>query len=219
MTGSDRHRVLAGFTRGRLLDVLRARRDDVGVAELASALGLHPNSVREQLAVLVAAGLVDRTAAAPAGRGRPAWRYRIRETALVPGDPYRALAAVLVDELGRRPDAESAAIGAGVAWGRSLVGAVGDEAAPDRAVDRLVGILDEAGFAPELPERPHGPIGLRHCPFEPLARTDPTVVCGVHLGLMRGALAALDVPIDVLALEPFVAPDLCVAHLGDRVDG
>ncbi|MGP1674531.1 MAG: hypothetical protein ACTS8Z_04880 [Candidatus Limnocylindrales bacterium] len=84
------------------------------------------------------------------------------------------------------------------------------------AVDRLVTLLDHAGFAPERPAGAGDPIRLRHCPFGPLAREHRDVVCGVHLGLMRGALREMGAPLDAVRLEPFVAPDLCVAHLGPR---
>jgi hypothetical protein len=40
------------------------------------------------------------------------------------------------------------------------------------------------------------------------------VVCGLHLGLMRGAMTALRPSIGVERLEPFAEPDLCLAHLG-----
>ena len=86
----------------------------------------------------------------------------------------------------------------------------------DAGIDRLVGLLDDVGFAPEQPTGPDDPIRLRHCPFGPLAQEHPTVVCGVHLGLMRGALRELGAPLDVVRLEPFVAPNLCVAHLEPR---
>jgi hypothetical protein len=33
---------------------------------------------------------------------------------------------------------------------------------------------------------------------------------------MRGILAELDAPLDVTRLDPFVEPDLCVAHLASR---
>ena len=35
----------------------------------------------------------------------------------------------------------------------------------------------------------------------------------MHLGLMQGALTAMRAPITVDRLDPFVEPDLCVAHL------
>jgi predicted ArsR family transcriptional regulator len=54
---------------------------------------------------------------------------------------------------------------------------------------------------------------MRPCPFGELAADHRSVVCPVHLGLMRGALDALGAPVEAASLEPFVRPDLCVAHL------
>jgi len=38
-------------------------------------------------------------------------------------------------------------------------------------------------------------------------------VCAIHLGLMHGALDELGAPVRATSLEPFVTPQLCVAHL------
>jgi hypothetical protein len=57
------------------------------------------------------------------------------------------------------------------------------------------------------------PIPLRHCPFQNLAEQHGEVICSVHLGLMQGALTAMRAPVTVDRLDPFVEPDLCVAHL------
>src|SRR5450759_1704909 len=70
-----RHRLLAGLTRSRLLAVLRDSGGPMEIRELAAAVSLHPNSVREQLARLADAGLVATEAAPPSGRGRPRLRY------------------------------------------------------------------------------------------------------------------------------------------------
>lgn len=56
-------------------------------------------------------------------------------------------------------------------------------------------------------------IRLRHCPFQNLAEQHGEVICSVHLGLMQGALSAMRAPVSVDRLDPFVEPDLCVAHL------
>lgn len=93
----------------------------------------------------------------------------------------------------------------------------GDESdgdvSPD-SVDRLVGLLDDLDFAPELrAELGRRQIGLRHCPFLELAQTGAAVVCPVHLGIMQGAMAAWRSPMTVERLDPFVESDLCVAHL------
>ncbi|MBN1174318.1 MAG: hypothetical protein JXA67_19265, partial [Micromonosporaceae bacterium] len=56
-------------------------------------------------------------------------------------------------------------------------------------------------------------IHLHACPFADLARTNPTVVCGVHLGLLRGAIDRLRTPLTVAALEPLPHHDRCLLRL------
>ena len=215
----QRHRVLAGISRSRLLMVLGRSAHPMGVRELADAVGLHPNTVRQHLDQLVEGGLAVRDTAPPMGRGRPALRY-----AAGPGsddqDPaaYRTLAGVLAEQVARLPDGVGAARTAGERWGRALIGPAGSTTDEDAALGRLVGLLADAGFEPEGPDLPGGPIRLRRCPFEPLARDHRGVVCGVHLGLMHGALRQMGAPLDAVALEPYVQPDLCLAHLRRRDD-
>jgi predicted ArsR family transcriptional regulator len=187
----------------------------MGIRELADAVGLHPNSVREQLARLAEAGLVATEAASPSGRGRPRLRYVARPEE-DEQEPYRALARVLAEELERMADPATRAAEAGERWGRALIRPAGIVPDEDAAVERLVGLLADAGFEPEGPDLPGGPIRLRRCPFEPLARDHRGVVCGVHLGLMRGALREMGAPLDAVMVEPFVQPDLCLAHLRRR---
>ncbi|HEU0242783.1 MAG TPA: helix-turn-helix domain-containing protein [Candidatus Limnocylindrales bacterium] len=235
-------RLLAGLTRARLLGLLREDRG-LSVSDLAAELGLHPNSVRDQLDQLVDAGLAERAPATPRGRGRPPLQYRATPQH-DEGAPYRDLARVLAEELARVPDPATRAIAAGERWGRDAIrpeerpaATFGEAAAPTAGIappatgsgreaagegldpiGRLLVLLDASGFAPE-PLAEGGPIRLRRCPFLPLATEQREVVCGVHLGLMRGALDALGAPLDAVRLEPFVEPDLCLAHLGPRDRG
>jgi predicted ArsR family transcriptional regulator len=207
-----RPRLLAGLTRARLLSALRGSERGLSVRELATELGLHPNSVREQLDQLVGRGLAQRAPAAPRGRGRPALHYRATPQ-LDEAAPYRDLARVLAEELARVPDPTRHAVAAGERWGRAAIrSAVRADAAPE-PVSRLLALLAASGFAPE-PLAAGEPIRLRRCPFLPLAQKQRRVVCGVHLGLMRGALEELGAPLDAVHLEPFVEPNLCLAHLG-----
>jgi predicted ArsR family transcriptional regulator len=163
---------------------------------------------------------VVRDVAPAAGRGRPGLRFSADPDA---GDedpaPYRALARVLADQLSDRPDAARAATAAGERWGRAMAASMPAAHTPEQAADRMISLLAEAGFAPDAPERPTDPIPLRACPFGTLAVGRESVICGVHLGLMRGALAELDAPLDATRLDPFVRPDLCLAHLAARAHG
>ncbi len=236
-------RLLSGLTRARLLALLGKADRGLSVYELAAELRLHPNSVREQLDQLVVAGLAERAPAAPRGRGRPTLRYRATPP-LDEATPYRDLARVLAEELARVPDPGTHAIAAGERWGHAAIRSTERPAAEaaeapappattapigpteptspavgaQEAARRLLALLRESGFAPE-PLAQGGPIRLRRCPFLPLATEQGGIVCGVHLGLIRGALAELGAPLDGVRLEPFVKPDLCLAHLGPRDHG
>ena len=216
-SAQERHRALAGISRSRLLWVLGRSARPMRVQELAEAVDLHPNTARQHLDQLVEAGLAVRDSAPPHGKGRPALRY-----AAEPGsdeqDPvaYKTLARVLADQLRRSPDGIREALTAGERWGRALAHEETDSAPTTDAMDRLVELLDEAGFAPQAPAIEGQPIQLSHCPFGTLTRDPGNVICKVHLGLMRGILRELDAPFDAISLEPFVEPALCLAHLRRR---
>lgn len=213
------HRALSSPVRSRMLELLT---DDgpMDAHELADRLDLHVNTVRAHLTVLVDGGLV---ASSPEDRdrpGRPRLLYRATEAARDRGGAggYRFLAEVLASHLAATTDdPASVAEQAGTAWGRFLV----DEPAPftsveqQAAIERVAELLDTLGFAPELDSRESTAprILLRRCPFLQVAREHQDVVCSIHLGIMRGALAELGVDVEVRDLLPFVEPDLCVSHL------
>ena len=208
-----RYRALADPSRARILAELAAD-GPLDTRELARRVGLHANTVRVHLGALADAGLVTAEPVAPRGRGRPRLAYRA--TGEAPDDGgrrYRLLAeilATLVAQFGG--EAADRLVEIGEAWGHHLV-----ESPPPQttlsdaeAVDRLVALLAEIGFQPELRR---DRIEMRPCPFLELARRHEDVVCPIHLGLIRGALAELGARTRATTLEPFVRPDLCVARL------
>jgi predicted ArsR family transcriptional regulator len=217
-----RHRALASSARSRLLEVLRAE-PGLDAATLADRLGLHTNTVRAHLNVLEDAGLVEPGVEDRDRPGRPRLLYRAvepdRDGAPPTEDPgYRFLAAVLASYLGASTkDAASEAEQAGRAWGGFAIDTPPPftELTPDAALERLVLMLDELGFAPALDDAdPAAPrLVLRRCPFLEVAREHQEVVCAVHLGLMRGALAELGVGVQAEDLIPWAEPEACVAHL------
>ncbi|MGV0838032.1 helix-turn-helix transcriptional regulator [Mycolicibacterium thermoresistibile] len=202
----------AAGRRGDVLSVLRTADAALSVTQIADRLAVHPNTVRFHLDTLLANGQVRRVPTGSRRRGRPAQLF-----AAVPGmDPagprhYRLLAEMLVAAVAAEPDAPARGAATGRAWGERLAAAApADRGGPP--VQRLVGLLDEVGFAPR-----HHPdtaeIGLHNCPFLELAQTHAEVVCPLHLGLMQGALTAWDATVDIDVLTPFAQPDRCVAHL------
>ena len=56
-------------------------------------------------------------------------------------------------------------------------------------------------------------IVLKRCPFQEVATSYQAVICPLHLGLIRGALAELGTGVEADWLEPFAEPAACVGHL------
>ena len=207
----------ASKPRRRLLKLLRRSETPLDVYELAAATGLHITTVRFHLDVLAKA---DRIAIQKSPRttpGRPRTVYTIR-TEETPPDGYRPLAAVLAANLGATPRTRrSRAERAGRDWAISLVPPTDRTVDTDDAARRITELFAEMNFDPELDDRTPSSgerkIRLRACPYRDVARDHPEVVCSIHLGLLKGALAALGDPPTTGRLQPFVKPHLCVAYL------
>jgi predicted ArsR family transcriptional regulator len=209
---------------GRRRQVLRLLRDAAGpmaIAEIADRLGIHVNTARFHLESLVNNGQVERTTAGPGSPGRPPQLFQaVRGMDPMGARHFRVLAEVLAEVIATDPDPSDRVLEAGRFWGRHQASTVTDATEPaevpepGESVERLMRLLDDLGFAPERAagaDRPQ--IGLRQCPFLELAVSRSDVVCPVHLGLMQGAMQSWGSPITVDRLDPFVQPDLCVAHL------
>ncbi len=212
------HRVLASISRVAVLETLHEAARPMGVRELAERMNLHNNTVRKHLDLLVENGFATRLRDSVARRGRPRYVYAASPDSS-PSEArlrnYRLLASVFADYLYDADDPHAAAEEAGRRFGARSVDGTGDVAGPPAAVERVVTMLDDIGFRPEL--APGGAeILLRHCPFHELARDRQEVVCGIHLGLIRGALEQLGAPREALRLVPFVTPTLCVVQIGPR---
>lgn len=193
-----------------ILDTLRGQPEPLGLAALARTTRLHGNTVREHLDELVRRGLVARRRDAPRGRGRPAWLYAAtgadEETS-----EYAGLAAALAGAISRSsadPAADAAL--AGEEWGRRLArdrGAV--PVPPEAARGEVVALLDDLGFRPEPAADDPATVHLTRCPLLQAAHEHPEVVCAVHLGIVRGALAEHGADPAGSELEPFVERGAC----------
>jgi predicted ArsR family transcriptional regulator len=206
------------------------RREGMTAAQLGELLGLHTTTVRFHLDQLVAGGLVESAFVKADGVGRPRKKYFVAEGRLDPvgsAGPYQVLAELLAcaldpaDRVGMTPEQ------AGMEWARRRAG----EAAADLPaattpgtwigkVGSVIDLLADWGYSPQLSSTSDGravDVTLRDCPFLELARTHPAVVCGVHRGLLRGALRSVgETDVDV-SLQPFVDERTCAATLSSRV--
>jgi predicted ArsR family transcriptional regulator len=220
-SASDRSGRGSDEPRGRrdlILSMLRETARPLSITDIADRLDVHPNTVRFHLDLLIDGGRVERVLGAPTGPGRPPMLFRVRREMDRHGPSnYRLLAEILTSNLAATTlNPATAATALGRSWGASLADQPLPRAAATKgeAVTRLVCLLDDLGFAPEPDKGGRtSQIRLRHCPFLEMINEHADVICPLHLGLMQGAIKAMTAPVTVSRLEPFVEPDLCVAHL------
>lgn len=202
-------------SRAAVLDAVHAAREPVSPNRLSAALGLHQNTVREHLEALVERGLVTKRRAGPSGRGRPAWLYAPSPHAPAESE-YAGLAATLAAHIARTSsDPRRDAITAGRSWGRELAQEAGPprEAGAEAVRRHVAALLDRVGFAPRL-DRRATTARLTQCPLLETAKRFPEVVCGVHLGIVQGALEEYGADGTGVDLRPFSEPGACRLVLG-----
>lgn len=215
------HRALGSPTRERLMEELRTRNAPMSSQELGAAVGLHPNTVRSHLGILVNAGLVASARRAPSGRGRPQHVYTVvadRQAARAHDNQegYDLLASVLADRVWvDHPDAGLVVETAAARWMENRVGSDPLPATDDEVVERLVEELAALGFASHTRGIAGGSVCLvaDRCPIAAVARSHPDVACSFHRGVVRGLLAALGWRIRLAGFEVDPAGDGCRATL------
>lgn len=236
---ASRQRAHLSSARAAILDVLTDQPEPCTVKAIAARTRQHQNTIREHLDGLVGDQLVIRTRASGGVPGRPAWLYSATPD---PGSDrgageYAGLAstlAALIARTSQHPHAD--AVEAGRSWGRQLVrqsaqpasapapafegggndprpadGSGTTPPSPVAARRQVVALLDRLGFAPS-PDARIAVVKLRRCPLLAAAHQQPEVVCGVHLGVVRGALEELGADparVERTALQPFSEPGAC----------
>lgn len=212
------------------------RQEGLTAREIGTAVGLHVSTVRFHLDQLVAAGLLSGHFERSPGAGRPRKRYAVAQGELTPAPDspsYAALAGLLAEMFTERgPDGTPLTPEqAGASWAHrhapEILG-VPPSTVPARTagawlskVGLMIDVLRDWGYTANLRTEAAGrtvEVDLVGCPFLPLARTNPDVVCGVHRGLMRGTLDVFGEADVELSLTPFVEPHRCLAHLTTRTE-
>ncbi|MDI9582303.1 MAG: helix-turn-helix domain-containing protein [Thermobispora sp.] len=211
----EAHRVLGGVSRVAVLETLRRAGRPLAISEIADAVGLHPNTVRAHLALLIEHGHVAGTREDRDRPGRPRTLYTaVRAQEDTDARGYRLLAEILLGYLEHHGDGAGAAVDAGRRYAtRALPRDL--PAGGSVTVDAIVALLDRAGFEPAV-SADGATVELHHCPFRELAQADPETVCAVHLGLLQGALTELGAPAEGVRLTPFARPGQCLVTLADH---
>ncbi|WP_162599952.1 helix-turn-helix transcriptional regulator [Nocardioides solisilvae] len=193
--------------------------------ELAARLGLHVTTVRFHLDQLVEAGILE-TEQRGGRVGRPRKVYRVRPGGLLgepAGDAHAALTEILAESWPAPGQPAPSPREAGRRWMLRHAEPAPDPAGPhDSAavwfgrVGRVIDLLENWGYSPDLRTSEGGEVvemTLVDCPFLALAATRADVVCGVHQGLIEGAVESTGEQGAEVRLMPLVGPRTCVAHL------
>jgi predicted ArsR family transcriptional regulator len=204
---------LAAPSRRRLLQALRAADTPLDAPALAAATGLHPNTVRFHLDVLMRTGFVEERPDRRGTRGRPRTVYATMLRG-VDNTGYQLLADVLVTYLDMVDDS-TAAENAGRAWAQRLQPSTSLQGhSLDSTATIVSALFVEMGFDPAVVVADGTRrLMLRACPFWTLAEEHPGVVCALHLGLLQGIVEQTAHGTVAAGLTPFVQPGLCEANL------
>lgn len=210
-----------GPSRTRVLALLQDAGRPMTVREVGERLEMPPNSVRFHLDALASGGDVVRDRERRSTPGRPSITYTAApEAPQVAPRRYHVLARILAESL-REQAGDPAAMAEQI--GRRWSGSLPAAGRPDgtttvtEALDVLTDSLGEVGFDSRAVEDGDGArIEVTHCPFLEVATDFEDVVCGVHLGLLRGVAERTDAPVRVERLEPLVEPGLCLARIAAR---
>lgn len=182
-------------------------------------LGCH--SQQEAIAIARRAGILTGAIADPSeqcrGDGADEERHERPSLARPRQGGYRLLAEILAGCVARDPAVPDGPERAGEAWGRYLADRppLAPPLGPQASLARLLELLEEIGFTLEPPASAGERVCLvvESCPFREVARRHDAVVCGVHLGLIRGALAEFGGRLAVEELRPLTAGGACELEL------
>ncbi len=200
--------VLVDPVRRRIFQVARRARRPVTRDEAASAAHVSRSLAAFHLDKLVEAGLLRASIRSSTGAGRVGRRPKVYEIGPaevhldVPRRQHGLLADVLVDALHEDDSGRvrRAATEAANRHGRTLGRAARAEAGGAGELARARTIIEGLGFDPYEAET--SALRLATCPFQPLARESPELVCGLNLSLLAGLLDGLR----VTGVEAVLAP-------------
>lgn len=193
-------------SRARIQQVVETSSVPMTVEMIAEATGLHANTVRGHLDVLLAGDVISREPAESPGRGRPRWLYR----AVSPkASPYQFLAQALTVQLARADSTEFAE-GAAERWSRALPD-LPVAFSPDEAVAETTDALNRLGF--NAIASPVGDaISVTGCPYADLVDDNP-VICDIHTALVVRLLDQTGQPVTLESMDIWARRGMCVARL------
>jgi predicted ArsR family transcriptional regulator len=211
-------------SRRRLYEYVSSQSAPVSRDDAADALGINRAMTAFHLDRLVESGLLRaeyrRLASGRVGRGagRPSKLYRPsrrRFDVTLPVRAYELLARLLAEALNEGPT-YSTPRQAGADFGKSLGVRVRRRLprrpSRERLTTCLIDVLAEVGFEPTAatPLVPRE-IRARNCPFDPVSRQLPDVVCQAAIGIVSGVTAGIEADHLLVGRDP--RPGVCCVVL------
>jgi predicted ArsR family transcriptional regulator len=197
-------------SREAVYHVILGSRGAIPIDVICRETGLHANTVRPHLEVLLATGSIRRDAGPAEGRGRPPWHYSAVETPAQ--QERRSLGEALLEQLAEA-DSGQIAGAAAARWAGHLDAE--HRHSPAHNIDEAVGNAADslAGLGFEVSVTPAGDrIDLKGCPYADLVAERP-VICDIHASLLQQFLDSSGQPVALERLDVWNAPGVCTAHL------
>jgi predicted ArsR family transcriptional regulator len=193
------------------LRIVRHLADSPGATlpELATAAGVHLNTVRPHALALQEAGVVTRAPAAPEGRGRPRVGYRLADDWSPPTTDYLGLAELLAAAVLRAGQGTGELRALGREWGRYLQGRPGTQ---DFERDLPIA-LERLGFHARVEGRT---LHLSACPCRRVLPDRPELVCELAVGVAEGLLTGSGSDLRVAARRHDPERRRCTVELAPR---
>lgn len=181
-------KVLSDDTRYAMYVELSQATRPLTTAELASAVRLHPNTVRPHLEKMREVGVVDVSSDGCGSVGRPQHRYSLAADAPSLGlEPpaFGVLTRMLIDLVDIAGASPQAARLAGVREGTRRAQELSSTTS---TVEALIEDSERLGFAPTRLDGDADGVTIEFgsCPFGDLAHSQPQTVCSLHHGMLDG---------------------------------
>lgn len=199
-------RGLAEVSRVLLLGAVQ-NRPGSRLKELADEVGLHVNTTRDHLKVLIDEGFIYLQPESTGGRGRPPMAYH------PVGDPETNTAAAERIARAREHHDVLTRFVADAGLRPSALDHLGDEAGAQ--FDLLFEHLEDSGMDPD-PDAEEMRISLAPCPHYRMVGEDRAIACGIHAKIVADLLGQVPGPLELDRLQPYVTADQCQIRLRER---
>lgn len=191
-TGSRREifKALGDNTRYAIYEELVRAGTPRSTGEVATALNLHPNTIRPHLERMREAGLLVVEVDSRGSVGRPQHRYAVTDEAPSLGvEPpaYPLLAGLLANVAAAETPPADKVAAVGARHGRVLA-----QSAPKASCSAgLTDAMQELGFSPVSSSEESRSTSIRftECPYRRMAEAFPDLVCQLHRGMVEGYVA------------------------------